>query len=288
LAELTDFEASIYAASGLVTYFPDNYMIDIFTDTTERSPTFMLPPFRSTLDTENPVSWAFVKDPMRKTESAWLNLLGRSPYCIAWTSNDYRQLGATQRIVDNPPEIDVKVLSTYCVGSEPDASRTEQNPNVAVAFCVGGEEANLSDNADWNRAFDKIANQFDQRAAILIGSKQPQNWNGKIFFVETDLPQSPLEIFSHLAIKLALNNVSSATMGKLGRLSGNWMAHVSASNKKLIDRSIRLVSELAEVDYKTACYALFQSLEELNALPEANRKTISPAAYTVERLIKNP
>ena len=109
----------------------------------------------------------------------------------------------------------------------------------------------------------------------------------EVCFIEADIPSSPLEILAHLTVKLALNNVSTATMGKLGRLSGNWMAHVDASNKKLIDRSIRLVVELAGVDYKTACHALFETLDELSAWPESRRQTVSPAAHTVHRLRAN-
>jgi N-acetylmuramic acid 6-phosphate etherase len=76
-------------------------------------------------------------------------------------------------------------------------------------------------------------------------------------------------------------------MGKLGRLTSNWMAHVDATNKKLIDRSIRIVSELAGIDYETACYALFETIDETATWSEARRKTISPVAHTVERLAKD-
>ncbi|MCL2744244.1 MAG: hypothetical protein FWE67_10360 [Planctomycetaceae bacterium] len=285
LAAWVDFEKNIYAASGLITYFPDEYMLDVFTDTTERSPTFMIPPFRSTLEPENPVSWAFVKDPLRETDAAWRNILGHEPRCIAWTPEDYRTMGAAERIIANPPKIDRQRLSTYCIGNEPDASRTAVIPNVAVAFLVGLETAHLASGDEWYRAFDRISTGFEKRAVVLFGSQRPHaNPLEEICFIETEEHSSPLEVFTHLAVKLALNNVSTAVMGKLGRLNGNWMAHVDASNKKLIDRSIRLVSELANVDYKTACYALFESLDELSKLPEGSRKTISPAAYTVKKL----
>lgn len=101
--------------------------------------------------------------------------------------------------------------------------------------------------------------------------------------MDVDIPETPLQLFAHLGAKLVLNNVSSATMGKMGRLTGNWMAHVDASNKKLIDRSTRLVSELAGVDYDTACIALFESIEEMKTWDEPRRKTTSPAAYTIEK-----
>ncbi len=285
LAAWVDFERDIYARSGLVTYFPDEYMIDIFTDTTERAPTFMVPPFRSTLEPQNPVSWAFVKDALRDTDTAWGEMLGHEPRCIPWTLDDYRAMNAPERILQNPPKIDRERLRTYGIGREPDASRTGVRPNAAVAFLVGQEAAHLENRDAWYEAFEQAAAGFERRAVILIGPRRPAaNPVDEICFIEADIPSSPLEVIAHLTVKLALNNVSSATMGKLERLSGNWMAHVDASNKKLIDRSIRLVSELAAVDYETACNALFESLDEMAAWPESRRKTVSPAAYTVRRL----
>jgi len=381
LAAWVEFERGIYAESGLITYFPDDYMLDIFTDTTERSPTFKIPPFRSALEAGDPVSWAFVKDALRDSDPAWRNLLGHEPRCITWTPDDYRAMDAAARIIDNPPKIDRARLATYCIGREPDPSRTAVRPNAAVAFLVGEEAAHL-DNAsrgegEWWQAFERAAAGFERRAAIVIGSRsqivdgcsldakrrgagsQPAGLSSPVtapvglrsagcqpapsgtgcqpvglessagrqsaftstafersgrlaacatqaheggdrtdpaaltgfsdvLFIEADMAPSPLEIFAHLAVKLALNNVSTATMSKLGRLTGNWMAHVDASNKKLIDRSIRLVGELAGVDYKTACHALFESLDEMSAWPESRRKTVSPAAHTVQRLLTLP
>lgn len=295
LAAWVDFERDIYAGSGLVTYFADEYILDIFTDTTERSPTFKIPPFRSTLEPDDPVSWAFVKDPLRDADSAWRNLLGREPRCIAWTPDDYRAMGAAERIIQNPPKIDRGRLGAYVIGCEPDPSRTAVRPNAAIAFLVGDEAAHFEAREtpdDWQRAFERTASGFDCRAAILIGPARrgvagdadARLGHYRRFVIEAGIPSSPLKIYAHLAAKLALNNVSTATMGKLGRLSGNWMAHVDASNKKLIDRSIRLVSELAEVDYRTACHALFETLDEMSAWPESRRKTVSPAAHTVRRL----
>ncbi|MDF9828508.1 N-acetylmuramic acid 6-phosphate etherase [Ereboglobus sp. PH5-10] len=285
MAAWVDFERDIYAKSGRITYFPDEYMLDIFTDTTERSPTFKVPPFRSTLEPDDPVSWAYVKEPLRDADSAWRRLLGHEPNCITWTPDDYRAMGAAERIIENPPKIDRERLATYRIGCEPDTSRTAVRPNAAIAFLAGAEMAHLEKRDEWHQAFERAAAGFERRAAILIGTRRPaSNPLDEICFIEADMPESPLEIFAHLAVKLALNNVSTATMGKLGRLSGNWMAHVDASNKKLIDRSIRLVSELAGVDYETACHALFESLEEMSAWPESRRKTVSPSAHTVKRL----
>ncbi|MDR1011790.1 MAG: hypothetical protein LBM04_11835, partial [Opitutaceae bacterium] len=219
LAAWTDFERDIYAKSGLVTYFPDEYMIDIFTDTTERSPTFTTPPFRSTLEPQNPVSWAFVKDPLRDADAAWRNMLGHAPRCITWTPDDYRAMNAPERIIQNPPVIDHERLATYDIGRAPDASRTDVRPNAAVAFLIGREAAHLDnrDEDEWYQAFARAGASFERRAVILIGAQRPAtNPLDEICFIEADIPTSPLEILAHLTVKLALNNVSTATMGKLG------------------------------------------------------------------------
>jgi len=50
IASYINLEKEIYHEKGLVTYYADEYLLDIFTDTTERAPTFMLPPFRKSND----------------------------------------------------------------------------------------------------------------------------------------------------------------------------------------------------------------------------------------------
>jgi N-acetylmuramic acid 6-phosphate etherase len=286
LSQMVDGELDLYTRKGRVTYFANDYLLDIFTDTTERSPTFKIPPFRSALDTGAPVPWAFVKDPLRLTPSAWLRLVEHEPRCLEWTASTYTRLKAAEKIVKNPPQIDRAKLHTYLIGNEPDASRTEVTPNLAMAVLVGKEGAFLNAGAegDWCRAFMSASAQFNERGVLIVARRPPQGWQGKQVCVSVDIPETPLNLFAHLALKLALNNVSTATMGKMGRLSSNWMAHVDASNKKLIDRSTRLVVELGGVDYETACIALFESLEEMKGWDETRRKTTSPAAYTVEKI----
>jgi N-acetylmuramic acid 6-phosphate etherase len=288
MARMTDREADIYGRKGRVTYFANAYLLDIFTDTTERSPTFKIPPFRSVRDTASPAPWAFVKDPLRPTTEAWLHLVGHTPRCLEWSADTYTQLKAPDALIKNPPQIGLKDLHTYLVGNEPDASRTEVKPNLAMAVLVGDEAALLDQGSldAWSRAFAAAAAPFEARSALVVGRRVPLGWQAELVHVDVEVPATPLQLFDHLAIKLVLNNMSSATMGKMGRLNSNWMAHVEASNKKLIDRSVRLIVELAGVDYETACIALFETLEEMKGWDEARRRTISPAAYTVEKLQK--
>ncbi len=50
------------------------------------------------------------------------------------------------------------------------------------------------------------------------------------------------------ATKMALNILSTAVMVRLGKVYGNRMVDVAASNSKLVDRSLRILRDLAGVD----------------------------------------
>ena len=293
-AAYVEFECDLYKRGGCVTYFPRDYSLDIFTDTTERSPTFKIPPFRSLDETDAPAPWALVKDPLRNAKEAWIWLLGDvEPRCLEWTPDDYRRMGGTPAQINDPPKIGRQTVYRFPIGSEPDSSRYEGIPNAAVAVLADTETSLWGAvGSDWFDAFEKCAAPFEQKVAFLINNtstnaSKPSDPNyGKIFEFNMAIPTTPLDLFAHLALKLTLNNISTATMGKFGRLNGNWMAHVDATNKKLIDRSVRLVSEIGGVDYRTACVTLFEALEEMENWSLERKKTVSPAAYAVEMLKK--
>ncbi len=57
---------------------------------------------------------------------------------------------------------------------------------------------------------------------------------------------------SGTAQKLILNMITTATMIKLGKVYGNRMVDVRASNKKLHERAIRMLTDLTGVDRDTA------------------------------------
>ena len=54
------------------------------------------------------------------------------------------------------------------------------------------------------------------------------------------------------AQKLVLNMLSTGVMVKMGKTYNNLMVDLKASNKKLYDRSIRIVRSVTDVDYETA------------------------------------
>ena len=289
LAGMTELEAKTYGAGGRVTYYAGSCLLDIFTDTTERAPTFMLPPFRKSDDALSPPSWAFVKHAFLPTPRAWQLTYRRAPRCLEWTPADYGELNAPESIVNKPPKLQKAELFKFLVGCEDDPSRYETAGSLAVLVCAGKEYADICGNADHPllSGFRKASKNFSVMAMFSIGEERaPVLPVENRFHLTAKLPSSALRLWERLAVKLAFNTVSTATMALMGRLSSNWMAHVETSNKKLIDRGTRLVAELANVDYEIACVALHETIEMQAASQDAKRETPSPVFLTVKRLTK--
>ncbi len=84
LTSFIEKEADIYKSDGFVHYHCDSFLgISVFTDTTERSPTFALPAFVNQLDKNKHHSLCYVA--MRDTSDvleAWEQLLGRKPRAL--------------------------------------------------------------------------------------------------------------------------------------------------------------------------------------------------------------
>ena len=51
------------------------------------------------------------------------------------------------------------------------------------------------------------------------------------------------------AQKLVLNMLSTCTMARLGKVYGNLMIDVQPSNEKLVDRAVRIIAEITDLDY---------------------------------------
>ncbi len=61
------------------------------------------------------------------------------------------------------------------------------------------------------------------------------------------------------ATKMTLNILSTVVMVKLGKVFGNKMIDVSATNSKLIDRSLRIISEILDINRDESYKLLLQS-----------------------------
>ena len=264
LVKAIEFEKGVYEAGGRITYLADKCMLDLFTDNTERAPTFMIPPIRSSREKGLAQSWAFVKNPLHTTEECWSEMMRRHPRCLNFTSDDARSLGMPQAFIDNPPLIKYSDLITYMIGNEPAPERIDGFARAAaVVLRVPGE------TEDFVEAADRLAAAWPEKTE---------------FRFDFPIADSPLEIWKHLAVKLAFNCLSTGTMTAMGRVAGNWMSWVSMSNKKLIDRNIRLVVELGRIDYVTAAETVFAAQEWIASQDWANVEEPSPVQVALKWL----
>ncbi|MCB0377335.1 MAG: hypothetical protein KDD33_02495 [Bdellovibrionales bacterium] len=82
-------ESAIYKAGEYLMYTPLDFGITVFTDTTERSPTFSLPSFESpNAQVKNPSLCYIMLPKAESKEEAWHALLNRDPRNLNWVDVD--------------------------------------------------------------------------------------------------------------------------------------------------------------------------------------------------------
>ncbi|HHU55946.1 MAG TPA: hypothetical protein GXZ48_04575 [Acholeplasmataceae bacterium] len=254
LAKAVEYETNTYNQKGLITYCTHDYLLDILTDTTERQPTFTLPPFRKFDDHESPVSWAYIKDPLYPNKVAWQHVFRRPIKGLDWTAEDYKRLGAAEDIINNPPKISTEEVFKYNIGYEDDPSRYMRHPAHLVCLDING-----SANEDVMNWFNTNVKKFDGGVVIRMGDISDKKLYENEIHIPVKLPRTITDLMTHVMVKIAFNLLSTATMAKMGRIWGNWMIQVLPTNKKLIDRSTRIIANLANIPYEQALEEFFYS-----------------------------
>lgn len=258
MAKQIDDEAALYSNGGHITYYADEYLLDVLADTTERSPTFTAPPFRPQKDKKGTLSWAFVKNPFVNTVDAWNLCFERTPRCIDKSREDYREIGIKEEDIGRIPRISLDQLYEFEIGNEHDPQR--EGANTLATWVGYGDEIPSE--------FYTHAKRYEKSTVWTIGGP------------ESIKTKTRIKLFEHLAMKMMLNTVSTGTMAKMGRVRGNYMVHLNISNKKLVDRATRIISDLCSVDYDTANYELFYS----KLLLESQGIERSTTIETIDRL----
>ena len=77
------------------------------------------------------------------------------------------------------------------------------------------------------------------------------------------------------ATKMILNMISTISMIRLNKTYGNIMVDLKISNKKLLDRGIRIISEIALISYADAAKALKKSKNNVKAAIIMKTKNMS-------------
>ena len=96
------------------------------------------------------------------------------------------------------------------------------------------------------------------------------------------------------ATKMVLNMISTATMIKLGKVYGNLMVDLKTVNNKLIDRGIRIISDITGIEYNQAKKRLLLAknsvksaivMEKLNCSLDEAREKLEEVGGFLHRLI---
>ena len=280
LAQFIELEKSVYDKKGLITYCTHDYLLDIMTDTTERQPTFTLPPFRQFTDDKAELSWAYIKDPLYPNEVAWQHVFRRPIKGLDWTKEDYIRLEAAKDIINNPPLVGTEEVLKYNIGNGDDPSRYSRKPNCLVCMDINGSAT--KEVMDW---FKEEVKKFDKGVVVRLGNiPKGKLWENEIH-IPVKIARTSNELLTHLLVKLTMNTISTGTMAKMGRVWGNWMIQVLPTNKKLIDRSTRIIQNIAGISYEEANQEFFKSY--LGRDPKEEYRE-SYVVETLKRLGKNP
>jgi N-acetylmuramic acid 6-phosphate etherase len=227
LPEFIERESETYLAHDYVMYSVRDFAITVFTDTTERAPTFSLTPFShkhaEALLKRQP-SLCYIHLPEAKNAAeAWRMLLKRQPRPLNWTEIDARTSSAYLEAFDFSPA--VKKFRAELVGADrehlPFAISRVRNPN--------------GDEISWKF--------LDVERGLL-------------------LPAEITDLEAHTLLKMFINMHSTLIMGRIGRFKNNVMTWVYPTNGKLIDRATRYVRGLLkdegiDIEYDKVVRRLF-------------------------------
>ncbi len=250
LASLVELEEQVYTKKEMIIYTINDFLLDIFTDTTERTPTFSTPALKSTFAKNDPSPWAAALQPQMDTRETWMEMIGREPVGLDWDSKLYNILGSPE-LEKNPPLLGKEEIYSYKIGSE-GFEVYNNNKLTHIEIVILDATSRKSKIEEQNFCSSKLR-------LIISDSNSNSTYLDKNT-LELKIPDTPLRLFTHIAAKLVFNTISTGTMARLGRIQGNWMVEVTPSNKKLIDRSIRIISDLKSISYREASYMVFKEI----------------------------
>jgi len=285
LAKLVTLEEEVYRAAHKNNYYADRLGIDVLTDTTERSPTYCTPPFRKFDDTTATESWSFLFVPYAETPQAWERVIKRHPQCVEWTLDQVRKLvgdDKAARTHEVVRKISTRELLRFRVGLDGLNSRPLGSGDSAVGILLDEEKNSLLTPDGFHRVQLQAARQAGARVGVLcFGNAESlkeireflPGWDAQCVAVLASTPKTDflLDGVTRAGVKMLLNALSTCTMVRLGRVMGNYMIWVVASNLKLIDRSTRYITRLTRLDYRSANRLLFEVIEYVEPRMKSDR-----------------
>lgn len=275
LSRLVLLEESIYRAGKRNNYFASGFGIDVLTDTTERSPTYCTPPFRKFDDLQATESWAFLFVPYEETPEAWRRIIKRQPQCVSWSEAEVLELVGPEKAArtnELMKKISYFELMRFKVGLDGLSIRQPRPGDSAVGILSEREDELLSREQGFVRSQLRAAKNAGANTGLIYLGREPalpktRAWlqaampDCTAVFVKVPETGFLLDGVTRAGLKMLLNALSTCTMVRLGRVMGNYMIWVVASNLKLIDRATRYIQRLSGLEYRAANRLLFEVIE---------------------------
>lgn len=285
LARLVEMEERVYRNGHRNNYYASAFAIDVLTDTTERSPTFCTPPFRKFDDASAAESWAFLFVPERETPRAWERIIKRTPRCVEWPPEEITALvgpDKAQRTIDIVRKIGPAELMRFRVGLDGLQTRVPGPGDSAVGILSDADQNSLLPSDGFHRVQLEQARAAGADTGIVcVGhtgflqqvSGLAAAWGTRCISVLMPVPETGflLDGPTRVALKMLLNAASTCIMVRLGRVMGNYMIWVVASNLKLIDRATRYIQRLTGLEYAEANRLLFEVVEYVEPRMKADQ-----------------
>ncbi len=271
LAQLVDMEVEAYREGAFADYVAGDLALDVLTDTTERSPTFGIPPLGRVDDQVADPPWALLRVlPRPDSADPWTEMLGRRPACLDWTPDIVAaHAGAGLAAFMEPvlPGITERGLRGLAICGETSARR----PCGFALSVLSGEESRRMQS----RQVDRRSTTAPRTGALVVsdGRGVVARQSSSCVLAHLHVPQDGLLLAPapRVIVKMALNALSTAVMARMERVIGNCMACVTPTNKKLVDRATRYVEHLSGLGEREARALLLGAIDHTAERRKAGR-----------------
>lgn len=297
LARLVALEETVYRTSHKNNYFANKIGVDVFTDTTERSPTYCTPSFRKFDDTTAAESWSFLYLPYERSEDAWRWIYKREPNCVEWSEDEVRSLVGEEKFESTweiVKKISSRELMRFKIGLDGVQYRPMGPGDSAIGILIDEEKDALTSEDGFYRVQLEATRKARARTGLLFFGNDESisevksfvdGWNPECVAVLAKVPETDflLNGVTRIGAKMLMNAFSTCTMVRLDRVIGNVMVWLVPSNLKLIDRSTRYITLLTGMSYLDANRLLFEVIEYIEPRMKADQAYPPAVAMAVTR-----
>jgi N-acetylmuramic acid 6-phosphate etherase len=305
LSEFTRLETQVHIEGGFTTYFSQLGFFSVLNDLSGRILDFHLPPFDSV---EAPYRMSKIQlwTGAAGSEEAWKVLLGR-PFRGLNPSRYLKPIGDV--VAD--PYLKQKALESL-KNSGPDQSSnydfsltarnlTHFGPSsgdLGVCVLVSPEEPGPGKITSDMMSFMRLFSAEKRRLAVLWITDKPERDIDKtiqsalksaaasadvILPVRIDGHNDPLGVNRQVALKVILNSHSSAVMAGLGKITGNYLTHVSPANFKLLGRATHVLQSLVNDTLNNPKWVERYGINKTITFGEANAVLFSSRQYLLNK-----